>query len=134
MTRISTRADGNTPEHTDPAPVGRLRSPLGTPGNRSHAPQKTRRSARRRRLGATVVEFAIVAPLLFLFIFAMIEFGRMVMVEQILTNAAREGARRGILEQSTRAEVETIVSDYLTESSISGATVLGSGGRLPFST
>jgi len=129
VTRISTRADGNPPEHTDPAPVDRRRSPLGTPGSRSHAPPKTRRAARRRRRGATVVEFAIVAPLLFLFIFAMIEFGRMVMVEQILTNGAREGARRGILEQSTAAEVETLVSDYLTESSISGATVTVSPGN-----
>ena len=130
MTRISTRAGGNPPEHTDPAPVGGLRGPLGTPGDRSHAPQKTRRPARRRRRGATVVEFAVVAPLLFLFIFAMIEFGRMVMVEQILTNAAREGARRGILEQTTAAEVETIVSDYLTGSSISGATVTVSPDQL----
>jgi Flp pilus assembly protein TadG len=53
-----------------------------------------------------VVEFAVVAPLLFLLIFGMIEFGRMVMVQQILTNASREGARRGILEQSTATEVE----------------------------
>ena len=129
MTRISATTDGNPPEHKDPAPVGGLRGPLGTPGDRSHTPQKTRRPARRRRRGATVVEFAVVAPLLFLFIFAMIEFGRLVMVEQILTNAAREGARRGILEQSTAAEVETIVSDYLTESSIAGATVSVSPGN-----
>jgi len=46
-----------------------------------------------------------------------------VMVEQILTNAAREGARRAILEQSTVAGVETTVTDYLTGSSVSGATV-----------
>ncbi len=130
MTRISKTTDGNRPEHTDPAPVGRRRSPLGTPGDRSHVPRKTRRPARRRRRGATVVEFAVVAPLLFLFIFAMLEFGRMVMVEQILTNAAREGARRGILEQSTRAEVETIVSDYLTGSSVCGATVTVSPDQL----
>jgi len=83
----------------------------------------TARRCPRRRRGATVVEFAVVAPLLFLFVFAMIEFGRMVMVEQILTNAAREGARRAILEQSTATEVETIVSDYLAGSSIPGATV-----------
>jgi Flp pilus assembly protein TadG len=82
-----------------------------------------RRAAGRRRRGATLVEFAIVAPLLFLFIFAVIEFGRMVMVHQIITNAAREGARRGILEQTTAEETHTIVSDYLAGSSISGATV-----------
>ena len=47
----------------------------------------------------------------------------MVMVQQIMTNAAREGARRGVLEQTTVNEVHAIVNDYLTSSSISGATV-----------
>ena len=82
-----------------------------------------RRAAGHRRRGATLVEFAIVAPLLLLFIFAVIEFGRMVMVHQIITNAAREGARRAILEQTTAEEAHTIVSDYLTGSSVSGASV-----------
>ena len=84
---------------------------------------RARKRPARRRRGATLVEFAIVAPLLFLFIFAVIEFGRMVMVHQIITNAAREGARRGILEQTTAQEVQTIVGEYLSGSSISGATV-----------
>ena len=97
-------------------------SGANTPGG-SLPGRRPRRGARWRRRGATLVEFAIVAPLLFLFIFGIIEFGRMVMVHQIITNAAREGARRAILEQTTAAEVQTIVGDYLTGSSISGATV-----------
>ena len=80
-------------------------------------------TVRKNRRGATVVELAVVAPLLFLLIFGMIEFGRLVMVEQILTNAAREGARRGILEQSTRSGVEAAVAEYLKDSSVRGATV-----------
>lgn len=84
--------------------------------------KKRPRSVWRRR-GSAVVEFAVVAPVLFLFIFAVIEFGRIIMVEQILTNAAREGARRAILEQSTAAGVETGVGEYLMNNSISGATV-----------
>ena len=121
--KIFTEAVGNRPENGNWKGADEPAIALGTPGNPRRTAHGTRRSARGGRRGATVVEFAVVAPLLFLFIFAMIEFGRMVMVEQILTNAAREGARRGILEQSTATEVETIVSDYLTESSISGATV-----------
>jgi Flp pilus assembly protein TadG len=70
-----------------------------------------------------MVEFAVVAPLFFLLIFAMVEVGRMMMVQQILTNASREGARRGILEQSTAAEVHSTVVGYLADTSISGATV-----------
>jgi Flp pilus assembly protein TadG len=89
-----------------------------------------RRSGRLRRRGATVVEFAIVAPLLFLLIFAALEFGRVVMVQQIITNASREGARRGILEQTTVSQVETTVSDYLADCSIAGATVAVSPGDL----
>jgi Flp pilus assembly protein TadG len=70
-----------------------------------------------------VVEFALVAPVLVLLVFGMIEFGRMVMVQQVLTNAAREGARVGILDDATSDEVEDVVEDYLEGSNIAGATV-----------
>jgi len=81
------------------------------------------RSCRRNRRGAAVVEFAIVAPVFFLLIFGMIEYGRMVMVQQVLTNASREGARKAVLEGVSDSEVQTAVSSYLTSASISGATV-----------
>ena len=60
---------------------------------------------RRSRRGAAAVEFALVAPLFFLLIFGMLEFGRMVMVQQLLTNASREGARLGVLDGQTRQDV-----------------------------
>jgi Flp pilus assembly protein TadG len=81
------------------------------------------RFSRRARRGAAVVEFAVVAPVFVLLVFGMIEYGRMVMVQQMLTNGSREGARRAVLEQSTADEVRTVVEDYLSGSSISGATV-----------
>jgi len=71
-----------------------------------------------------------VAPLFFLVILGIIEFGRMVMVQQILTNASREGARRAILEGATAPDVETIVTDYLTNTSVSGASVTVAPGSL----
>jgi Flp pilus assembly protein TadG len=77
---------------------------------------------RKRRRGAAVVEFAVVAPVFFLLVFGMIEYGRMVMVQQILTNAAREGARVGILDNSTEATVQAAVDQYLTAANINGAT------------
>jgi Flp pilus assembly protein TadG len=70
-----------------------------------------------------VVEFAVVAPVFFLLVFAMIEFGRMVMVQQILTNAAREGARVGVLDGSTESKVDTAVNNYLTAAGISNSTI-----------
>ncbi len=84
----------------------------------------------RRRRGVAAVEFAVVAPVLILLIFGILEFGRLVMVQQVLTNASREGARRAILEQTTSSEIESVVNDYLTSASISGATVTVSPSSL----
>ena len=44
----------------------------------------------------------MVAPVLFLIVFGMIEFGRMVMVQQVITNASREGARVAVLDGAQR--------------------------------
>jgi Flp pilus assembly protein TadG len=84
------------------------------------------RVGRRGRRGAAAVEFAVVAPVYFLFVFGMIEYGRMVMVQQILTNAAREGARVGILDNSTMSGVTAAANQYLTPANINGATITAS--------
>lgn len=81
------------------------------------------RSCRRQRRGTAVVEFALVAPLFFLLVMGMIEYGRMVMVQQILTNASREGARRAVLDGITTSNVQTSVNTYLSGAKITGATV-----------
>lgn len=52
---------------------------------------------RRRSRGQALVEFALVAPMFFFLIFAIIDFGRYVYYVQILNNAAREGARYAIV-------------------------------------
>lgn len=70
-----------------------------------------------------MVEFAIVAPLFFLLVFGMIEYGRMVMVQQIITNASREGARSAVLDGATATEVQNEVDEFLEQSSIAGADV-----------
>ena len=86
-------------------------------------PFPVREGTRRRqrgRPGAAAVEFALVAPLLVMLVLGMIEFGRMMMVEQILTNAAREGARKAVLPGVTKTQVESAVDSYLQNSSVSG--------------
>jgi len=75
------------------------------------------------RRGVAAVEFAIISPVLVLLILGMIEFGRMMMMQQILTNASREGARRAIVETTTNGEVVSVVNDYLASTGIAGATV-----------
>ncbi len=66
------------------------------------------------RHGVAAVEFAFVAPIFFMLVFALIEFSRMMMVQQALTNAAREGCRTAVLA-TTRdgSDVDSSVRDYL---------------------
>ena len=49
-----------------------------------------------REQGATLVEFALVAPILFLILFGVLEVGRLVGTNQQVQMAAREGARYGV--------------------------------------
>lgn len=84
---------------------------------------KVCRSYRKKRRGAAAVEFAVVAPVFLLLVFGMIEYGRMVMVQQVITNASREGARTGVLDGSTNQDVVDVVTQYLNSGSISGATI-----------
>lgn len=70
-------------------------------------------SKTRQRSGIAAVEFAIVVPIFFLLVIGMIEVGRAMMVQQILTNASREGARRAVLEQTTTSEATAYVMNYL---------------------
>ncbi len=79
---------------------------------------RLRGSYRKQRRAAAAVEFAIVAPLFVMLVFGMIEYGRMIMVQQIITNAAREGARRAVLDTSTPETIENGVRGYLESCSI----------------
>ena len=79
-------------------------------------------SVQRQRRGATVVEFALVAPVMFLFIFGIFEFGRMMMVQQAVTNAAREGCRKASLVTTINStDVDTVVRNVM-ESVIADAS------------
>ncbi len=93
---------------------------LATPSRKL---DKVCRSFRKQRRGAAVVEFAVVAPIFFLLVFGMIEYGRMVMVQQVITNASREGARSAVLDGTTTQEVSDVVNAYLSSGSITGATI-----------
>jgi Flp pilus assembly protein TadG len=85
--------------------------------------EKLCRLCRKNRRGAAVVEFAVVAPVFFLMVFGMIEYGRLVMVQQVLTNASREGARQAVLDGATASSVSSTVTNYLTAARVGGATV-----------
>jgi len=53
---------------------------------------------RRRALGQGLVEFALVIPIFLLMVFGIIDFGRVVYMNSVLSQAAREGARVGSVE------------------------------------
>lgn len=85
---------------------------------------KVCRSYRKQRRGSAAVEFALVAPLFFILVFGMIEVGRMMMVQQVITNASREGARLAVLDTATVGEIKSTVEDFLASGMISGADVI----------
>ena len=71
------------------------------------------RSSRHGRSGAAAVEFALVLPLFLAIVLGIVEFGRAMMVGQLVTNAAREGARLAVLNGATNDQVEAAVLDNL---------------------
>jgi Flp pilus assembly protein TadG len=66
------------------------------------------------RSGVATVEFALVVPVFLLFVFAFFELGRMLMVQQSLTNAARVGCRRAAIATTLKSsDVDKAVRDCL---------------------
>jgi Flp pilus assembly protein TadG len=68
--------------------------------------------------GAGLVEFAVVAPLLAILLFGLLEFGLSVYSKEVLTNASREAARFGVVyttPRKTTAEIKAKVQEYLTK-------------------
>lgn len=74
----------------------------------------TKRRSNRR--GAALVEMAMVLPIFFAVVLGIVEFGRAMMVSQMVTNAAREATRLAIIDGSTNTTVETWVEDFLSDS------------------
>ena len=77
----------------------------------------------RKRRGVAAVEFAIIAPIFFLLVMGCIEFGRALMVQQVLTNASRVGAREAIRLAATETEAVTAAQDYASGAAVPGTSV-----------
>ncbi len=87
-----------------------------------------RRDGAARRATAAV-EFALVAPVLLTVVIGIVEVGRAIMVQELLTNASREGARvAGNDTISSTSAVQAAVDNYLSGARISGATTTVSPG------
>ncbi len=81
------------------------------------------RQRRGRRSGAAVVEFAVVAPLVFLFFFAAFEFARMNLLRHTVEMAAFEGARCGIVPGATAIEARQRANGILSVVGARDATI-----------
>jgi Flp pilus assembly protein TadG len=69
------------------------------------------------------MEFAFVGPVFLFLVFAFIELGRGIMVTHLLTNAARVGARAGIIQGTSTTQITSAVTTYMTANGISGDSV-----------
>ncbi len=90
--------------------------------------------SKRPRRGASVVEAALVLPIVLIFLLGILEYGRYVMMMQVLTNAAREGAHyalahtepftlQGVTYGNATSDVQAIVSKFSAGQQLTGQTI-----------
>jgi Flp pilus assembly protein TadG len=73
-----------------------------------------RKTLAKNQRGAALIEAAVTIPIILLISVAIFEFGRAYQTWQVLTNAAREGARVAIIAGTTQDQVKATVVNYMT--------------------
>jgi Flp pilus assembly protein TadG len=68
----------------------------------------------RSEKGAALLEAAITVPIILLISVGIFEFGRAYQTQQVLVNAAREGARIAVIEGTSDAAIRARVNAYAT--------------------
>jgi len=94
--------------------------------NRRRCPQKLLRTSPWRnhhRAGAATVEFALVAGILFMFIFAALEFSRVNSIRNTTEIAAYEGARAAVIPGGTPANAVAATNRWLATVGVTPAEV-----------
>jgi Flp pilus assembly protein TadG len=80
----------------------------------------------RRSRGQALVEFALILPVLMLLLLGIIEFGRAWNVKQVLTDAAREGARLSVVGDPSvtqQSQVDTRIKQVVSRAGIDSTQV-----------
>jgi len=69
-----------------------------------------------KRKGATTVEFAVIAPVMFAFLLGIIEVGRALMVVYLLSDVARASARYAVVTEAnkTSTDIQTFATNRLS--------------------
>ena len=69
----------------------------------------------RSQAGAELVEFALVLPIMLLVFGGIVDFGLLLQRQQVVTNAAREGARLAVLPGYQEPDVQARVTQFVRE-------------------
>jgi Flp pilus assembly protein TadG len=77
--------------------------------------------------GQSLVEFALVLPVFVVILFGIMEFGRLWEISNILTSAAREGARVAAVSEPDVEKARTAVQTVLSAGHITNATITITG-------
>jgi Flp pilus assembly protein TadG len=85
------------------------------------APVGRRRAFRAGESGAEIIEFALVLPMLLLIVLGIFDFGLLFEHYEVITNAAREGARVAVLPGYSASDAQQRVRDYLTAAGLTQA-------------
>ncbi len=89
---------------------------------------------RRAEEGQALVEFALVVPFLLVFLVGIVEFGRAWNLHQVLTDAAREGARKAVIHDpqitldSVNNTVKSAIATAGANPNFADIDVVGFGG------
>jgi Flp pilus assembly protein TadG len=80
------------------------------------------------RHGRTAVETAIVLSIVFMLVTAVCEYGRLIMVRQLMDDAARQGARYAVVNTNsssgvTTSQITTYVSNFLAGQAVNNLNV-----------
>ena len=98
----------------------RLRSGAGRrsasrhPGTAEAPPAEAGPDRRRRRRGQSLVEFAVVLPVFLLILAGLLDFGLGLYTQMTVINAAREGARLGVVEPGNVSDITDRVDAMAT--------------------
>ena len=76
-------------------------------------------TSRNRERGSALVEAAIATPILLLLMVGIFEIGRAYETWQVLTNAAREGARMSVTPSSDNVTTTALVRRYMSDGQLS---------------
>jgi Flp pilus assembly protein TadG len=84
-----------------------------------------RPSCVRGRSGQAIVEMALILPVLLMLVLGILEFGRAWNAKQVITDAAREGARLAVVQNPdiAQADVKGAIATALSRSGIPGTAV-----------